>query len=92
MSIDGLIDDTRDWNLLKDARAVGAVQAEHRTIERMRDKVRAENETDPMISEKIKKDFRFKAGYIAALNWVLGIPDEVQKHIEHLPNDEEIES
>jgi len=76
-----LVEDSRDIHLLNGSKQVGACISLMRVMYKMREKLRSENESRPVISDKITKDFRFKAGAIWALNEILSIPDEADKLI-----------
>lgn len=73
---------SNDMVELSHAKSIGAGRAILNTVAAKRDAVREENENRPQISDDIKKDYRFKAGMVAALNWVLGLPDEARTFIE----------
>jgi hypothetical protein len=79
-----MVDDTRDIVNLQGMRHVASAQSYMRVIGLIRDKLRADTESRPMISDDITKDFRFKIGAIWALNEVLSIPDEAEKLIANI--------
>ena len=80
-ALKNLVDDSRDIVNLNGIRQVGAAQSFLRVIERIRDKIRDDNESRPRISDEILNDFRFKAGAIWALNEILSVPGEAEKLI-----------
>ena len=44
-------------------------------------------EKPQMNKEDLKKDLVFMLGFAAGLNWVLDLPGEAQKYIDHLPEE-----
>ncbi len=88
MSVERLFEDSADLLLAAGAMSVGASRALLRAVESRRDMIRKVNETNPKISDDIKEDFRFKAGAVWALNWLLDLPGECQKQLKRLPEGE----
>lgn len=73
---------------LADIKQIGVARALLDGIEIKRNEIRELNENKPMIcNEDIAKDFRFRAGAIWALNWVLSLPSEAEKYINKLPDE-----
>ena len=71
------------------ARAVGATKHLLRAAEIRRDKEREQNENYPRRDDSdLRNDFVYKSGYIAALNWILDLPDKARNHINNLPEGE----
>jgi hypothetical protein len=71
---------------VSDASSIRAARGLLKAAEIKRDEVRAQNESSPIISDEINKDFRFKAGVVSALNWILELPDQAKFYINNLPD------
>jgi len=78
----------RYYQNIADIKQIGAARELLKGVEAKRDEIRQQNETHPIVSDDVQKDFRFKAGMIYALNWVLELPDEARKYIDQLPDNE----
>lgn len=61
------------------AKKIGAARDMLGIIQSARDMLRRENEKEPVISDTIPDDIRFKLGAAWALSEVLGIPDACNK-------------
>jgi hypothetical protein len=71
---------------LASAKSIGASKAILDYAKGTRDQLRVSNETNPVMSDNIVEDFRFKAGKIAAYNEILGLPDRAIKYLKKLKN------
>jgi hypothetical protein len=71
-----------------EAGSIRAARAILKAVEIRRDEVRRVNETEPVISDAINKDFRFKLGMVYALNWILELPEQARIYINTLPDKE----
>jgi len=87
MNLKTYITDGRQFQHLSEIRQVGVANAMLNGVEIKRDEVRRDSETRPQIcNDDFRKDIRWKLGFVAALNWVLDLPGEAQKYLDHLPD------
>lgn len=85
MDIRRYVENNEDMHYLEQAQALGASRAILRALEKKRDELRKFNEENPQRNDAdFKKDFVFISGQINALNWALGLPDQVQRYFETL--------
>jgi len=86
MRLDKYIPDGSRWHEITDIQQGNVARILLNATEAKRDEIREQNETRPMVcDEDITKDFRFKAGMVRALNWVLSLPEEARRYVDQLP-------
>ena len=71
----------RDLRVLADGKGTEAGMALLTASERMRDFVRDDNERRPRTSDDISEDIRYRLGFVAGLNWVLGLSERARDRI-----------
>jgi hypothetical protein len=85
MRLNKLLEDSRDFHHLVNAKDYPGGRVLLEVIEKLRDDERGELEKKPVIdSEDIRKDVRYKLGRIQMCNLILGLPEEAFQHIDKL--------
>jgi len=88
LSAKGYVKNGYDIDVVANARDVGAsrilLEACEKRLEILRDIL--ENRSRIIVEGDYKKDFRYLAGEIAGIKWVLEFPNEAKKAIEQIKN------
>lgn len=89
MNLKTYIPDGTRYQHLANAREVGVARDLLDASDKKKDEIFNDLISRPQVcNEDIKKDFRFKLGIIYGLKWILDLPGEAQKYIDHLPDEE----
>lgn len=76
-----MVDDEAGLNQIAGLPSTGGGKAFLKAATKRRDSERQALELNPQESREIRHDFRYKLGYVAALNWILELPQEVQQFL-----------
>ncbi len=82
MNIKKYIPLSEDYNPVSRANETGAGRGLLSAARIKRDEIRKQVESNPQISNDIKKDFRYQLGQTDALNFMIDLPGEARKQIE----------
>lgn len=82
MTITKYIPRSEDYHLVSGANSTGVGKALLSAVKIKRDEIREITESKPLVSDDIKKDFRYQLGQINALNFVIDLPGEARNKIE----------
>jgi len=78
-----------DFHNIVEARSLGVGRALLKAAELKRDEKRSQNERSPQLcDEDIRKDIRYNLGFVAALNWIMELPQQAKIYISKLPTKE----
>ncbi len=89
MKLENYTVNSDDFRSLAEAGSLAGSRALLRAATIKRDEIRDRSErTAQICDEDFKRDIRFNLGYVAAMNWLLGLPEQAKQHINKLPNKE----